>query len=61
MEWFKDNRMQTNPSNFQFLITYHIHVDTSKIKLQIDDTIVLRPEPQVNVLGVTLDSKLDFK
>ena len=28
--------------------------------LQIDDNIVLKPEPQAKVLGITVDNKLNF-
>ena len=52
--------MQANPSKFQFTIISHRPVDTSKAMLQVDDSIVLKPESQVKVLGVTLDNKLNF-
>ena len=60
VKWFRDNGMQANPSKFQFMIISHSPVDTSKAMLQIDDNIVLKPESQVKVLGVTLDNKLNF-
>ena len=44
----------------RFLITSHSGVDASNATLQIDDSIVLTPEPEVKVLGVTLDNKLNF-
>ena len=52
--------MQANLSKFQFMIISHSGVDASNATLQIDDKIVLTPEPQVKVLGVTLDNKLNF-
>ena len=60
VKWFRDNGMQANPSKFQLMIISHSPVDTSKAMLQIDDNIVLKPESQVKVLGVTLDNKLNF-
>ena len=45
--------MQANPSKFLSMIISHRLVDTSKAMLQIDDSIVLKPESQVKVLGVT--------
>ena len=49
----------SDPSKFQFMIISHSPVDTSKAMLQIDN-IVLKPESQVKVLGVTLDNKLNL-
>ena len=43
VKWFRDNGMQANPSKFQFMIISHCPVDTSKLMLQIDDNIVLKP------------------
>ena len=53
-------RNASNPSKFQFMIICHSGVDASNATLQIDDNIVLKPEPQEKVLGVMLDSKLNF-
>ena len=52
--------MQTNTSKFQSIIISNIPVDTRDIMLQIDDDIVLKPDTQIKVLGVTLDNKLNF-
>ena len=52
--------MQANPFKFQFMIISHSGFDASNATLQIDDNIILKPEPQVKVLGVMLDSKLNF-
>ena len=60
VKWFRDNGMQANPSKFQFMIISHSGFHASNATLQIDDNIILKPEPQVKVLGVMLDSKLDF-
>ena len=60
VKWFRDNGMQANPSKFQFMIISHSGFDASNATLQIDDNIILKPEPQVKVLGVMLDSKLNF-
>ena len=60
VKWFRDNGMQANPSKFQFMIISHSGFDASNATLQIDDNIISKPEPQVKVLGIMLDSKLDF-
>ena len=60
VKWFRDNGMQANPSKFQFMIISHSGVDANNATLQIDDNIVSKPEPQEKVLGVMLDSKLNF-
>ena len=60
VKWFRDNGMQASPPKFQFMIISHSPVETSKAMLQIDDNIVLKPESQVKVLGVTTDDKLNF-
>ena len=60
VKWFRDNGMRANPSKFQIMIKSHSGVDASNATLQIDDNIVLKPEPQVKVLGIKLDSKLSF-
>ena len=59
VKWFRDNGMQANPSKFQFMIVSHSGVDARCVTLLIDDNIVLKPEPQVKLLGVMLDSKLN--
>ena len=56
------NKLRPNASKsskFQFMIISHNGVDASNATLQIDDNIVLKPEPQVNVLGVMLNGKLN--
>ena len=60
VKWFRDNGMQANPSKFQFMILSHSGVDASNANQQIDDNIALKPEPRVKVLGIMLDSKLNF-
>ena len=60
VKWSRYNGMRANPSKFPFMIISHSGVDASNATLQIDDSIVLKPEPQANVLGVMLDSKLNF-
>ena len=60
VKWFRDNGMQANPSQFQLMIISHSAFDVSNATLQIDDNILLKPEPQVKVLGVMLDGKLNF-
>ena len=52
--------MQTYPSKLQFIIISNIPVVARYITLQIDEDIVLKPNTQVKVFGVTLDNKPAF-
>ena len=60
VKWSQGIVMQANPSKFQLMVFAHSPADASNARLQIDDNIVLKPESQVKVLGVTLDARLNF-
>ena len=60
VKWFRDNGMQANPSKFQLMIISHSGVDARNATLRSDDNIVLKPDPQVMVLGLMLEIKLHF-
>ena len=58
LKWFTDNQMQANPSKFQcFLIERNN--ECRDITLNIAD-VAVRPEASAKLLGVHLDSKLNF-
>lgn len=57
VKWFSENKMQANPEKFQFMF---LGKDvTSSLKLQVCGTN-LEPSDSIDILGVTLDSKLKF-
>ena len=58
IKWFTDNGMQANPDKFQFMvISPH---DDSTHSLKLDNSTVLLSENHVKVLGIEIDSKLNF-
>ena len=58
IKWFTDNGMQANADKFQFMvISPH---DDATHSLKLNDNTVLQSEKQVKVLGVEIDSKLNF-
>ena len=58
IQWFTDNGMQANPSKFQFMIIYPD--DDCAQRLVLNGNTVLLSEKHVQVLGVIIDSKLNF-
>ena len=55
-EWFVYNSVKAHPENFQFIILGN----TGLHALQIDG-ITTKSVSSVTLLGITIDSKLDFK
>ena len=55
-EWFVHNSMKANPDKFQFII----QGNTGSHTLKIGD-ITVKSVSFVTLLGVTIDSKLNFK
>ena len=55
--WFNSNGMVANPTKFQMII---LGADSSNVSIQINDTIAIKPEKEVKLLGITLDEKLSF-
>ena len=55
-EWFVHNSMKANPDKFQFIIWGN----TGSHTLKIGD-ITVKSVSFVTLLGVTIDSKLNFK
>ena len=55
-KWFVYNSMKANPNKFQFIILGN----TGSHTLQIGD-ITIKSASSVTLLGITLDSRLNFK
>ena len=55
-EWFAYNSMKAHPENFQFIILGNAGLHT----LETGD-ITTKPVSPVPLLGITIDSKFDFK
>ena len=55
-EWFVYNSMKAHPENFQFIILGNAGLHT----LETGD-ITTKSVSSVTLLGITIDSKLDFK
>ena len=55
-EWFVCNSMKVNPDKFQFIILRN----TGSYALKIGD-ITIKSASSVTLLGITIDSKLNFK
>ena len=59
INWLKENKMIVNPSKFQSIIITKEKIDTCNYTLKINDKEV-KTSSNVKLLGVTLDSKLNF-
>ena len=59
VSWFTSNGMKANPGKFQFMIVSPHDVTDKKPELFVND-VVLKPETSVKVLGITIDSRLNF-
>ena len=55
-EWFVYNSMEANPDKFQFIILGNTGSHTLKIR-----DITIKSASSATPLGVTIDSKLNFK
>ena len=53
------NSLQANPWKFQYMLLSSSNIDICNVSFCIDD-ILLKPEPHVKILGVSLDAKLSF-
>ena len=58
LKWYSDNGMAANPSKFQFMVSSSTLIND--IEIQIDENVIIKPEPCVKVLGVHIDYKLSF-
>ena len=59
VSWFTSNGMKANPGKFQLLIVSQHDVTDKKPELLVND-VVLKPETSVKVLGISIDSRLNF-
>ena len=59
VSWFTSNGMKANPGKFQFMIISPHDVTDKKPELLVND-VVLKAESSVKVLGITIDSRLNF-
>ena len=57
LEWFQDNYLQANPEKFQFIV--HGTTDKSYL-LQINNNVCIPSVDEVKLLGVTIDSGVNF-
>ena len=60
LRWYKQNGMEANPNEFQFLISSPHTAENMELKLKIDENITLAPESFVKLLGIYIDSRLTF-
>ena len=59
LNWFRCNLMKANPEKFQLiLLSRHADIDNN-VSLKLND-VVLKPVDSVKLLGVMIDSKLNF-
>ena len=58
IKWFTDNGMQANPEKFQFMMISRD--EDSDRSLTLNDSNVIVSEDHIKVLGVVIDSKLNF-
>ena len=55
IQWFKDNKMEANPSKFQYIM-----LNSSNEAPLVIENINIDPEQYVKLLGVYIDSNLNF-
>ena len=58
IQWLSDNGMQSNPSKFEFIL--NSSTDLGVVEIDIDGNTTIKSESSVKVLGVIIDSKLNF-
>ena len=58
IQWFEENGMQANPEKFQYMLLSKQDVAAASIKLS--DDIEIESELSVKLLGIMIDSKLNF-
>ena len=59
VSWFTSNGIKENPGKFQLIIVPPLNVTDKKPELLVSD-VLLKPETSVKVLGITIDSRLNF-
>ena len=59
ISWLINNNMIANPEKFHCIILTKNKADTSEIEVRISDKVI-KSEPNVKLLGVTIDNKINF-
>ena len=59
ISWLTNNNMIANPETFHCIILTKNKADTSEIQVRISDKVI-KSEPNVKLLGVTIDNKINF-
>ena len=59
ISWLTNNNMIANPEKFHCIILTKNKADTSEIEVRISDKVI-KSEPNVKLLGVTIDNKINF-
>ncbi len=57
LEWFEENQMKTNPDKFQGTLFGHTETET---EISLGDTNIIKSSENVDLLGLIIDSKLNF-
>ena len=57
LSWFENNYMRANPDKFQAIVLGMKNPETLNFQL---GNITIKPEDKVKLLGIDLDSKLNF-
>ncbi len=57
LEWFEENQMKANPDKFQGILFRHTERETA---ISLGDTNIIKSSDNVDVLGLIIDSKLNF-
>ena len=57
LSWFENNHMRANPDKFQAIVLGMKNPETLNFQL---GNITIKPEDKVKLLGIDLDSKLNF-
>ncbi len=57
LEWFKESQMKANPDKFQDILFKHTEKET---EISLGDTNVIKSSNNVDLLGLIIDSKLNF-
>ncbi len=57
LEWFEENQMKANPDKFQGILFGHTETET---EISLGDTNIIKSSENVDLLGLIIDSKLNF-
>ncbi len=57
LKWFEADQMKANPDKFHDILFGHTEMET---EISLGDTNIIKPSEDVNLLGLIIDSKLNF-